>query len=314
MGTACFILLVYFTSYITLLLFSSTYQSFNMSSLRMISVSVVLSALTCVTIAQDLTQLIGSLSGTCQAAAGGLLTSEFGTCANVMGLVPVIGASGSVLAPFEDYVTSTCPTATCSDSVVASANAALQKGCSADIAKGVTTAIALATIVQNFSPIHGLLCSQYASNGTYCVLNLLGNLEKVTGKPVTVALAEGMLVQGFSALLPLLATAPKEIYCDDCGHALYTEISGIKPIAANSTAAPDSSKLVQATCGANFTDGKVPATIKQASSSSNSTSTGGYTASGSAGLAASSSTGSLTKPLSFVLASSTLFVYLLLSA
>ncbi|KAH9811033.1 hypothetical protein DFH28DRAFT_1063874 [Melampsora americana] len=287
-----------------------------MSSLRILSVSVVLSALTCVTIAQDLTQLIGSLSASCQAAAGGLLTSEFGTCANVMGLVPVIGASGSVVGPFGDYVTATCPAAPCSDSVVASAASALQKGCSADITKGVSTAIALATIVQNYSPIRGMLCSQYASNGTYCVLSLLGDVEKVSSKPITVSMAEGILVQGFSALLPLLATAPKEIYCNDCGHALYTQISAIKPVVAPSTPAPDSSKLVSATCGANFTDGQIPATVKQASSgSSNSSSTGGYTASGSASLGASASTaGSLAKPVSFAFISSALFAYLLLSA
>lgn len=124
-----------------------------MSSLRILSVSVVLSALTCVTIAQDLTQLIGSLSASCQAASGGLLTTEFGTCANVMVLIPVIVATGSVVGPFGDYVTATCPAAACSDSVVASAVAAIQKGCTADIAKGVSTVIALATIVQNYSSI-----------------------------------------------------------------------------------------------------------------------------------------------------------------
>lgn len=288
-----------------------------MSSLRILSVSVVLSALTCVTIAQDLTQLIGSLSTSCQAASGGLLTSEFGTCANVMGLIPVIGATGSVVSPFGDYVTATCPAAACSDSVVASAVASIQKGCSADIAKGVSTAIALATIVQNYSPIRAMLCSQYASNGTYCVLNLLSAVEKATNKPVTVANAEGILVQGFPALLPLLAATPKEAYCDDCGHALYTQIAGLKPVAASSTPATDSTKLVSATCGANFTDGQIPATVKQApaGSKSSSGSSGSYAATGNAQVAASaSSTGSLTKPVSFAFISSALFGYLLLSA
>lgn len=43
--------------------------------------------------------LIAGLSQSCQAAAGSLLSSDFGTCANIVGLVSVIGAQGSVVSP-----------------------------------------------------------------------------------------------------------------------------------------------------------------------------------------------------------------------
>lgn len=41
--------------------------------------------------------LVSGLSSSCQAAAGSLLSSDFGSCANIIGLVSVIGAQGSVV-------------------------------------------------------------------------------------------------------------------------------------------------------------------------------------------------------------------------
>lgn len=79
----------------------SKYDSFlpTLSSLEMkTSFAAVSLSLAALASAQSLGG-VGSLSSSCQAAALGLVTSPFGACANVGGLIGVLSASGSVISP-----------------------------------------------------------------------------------------------------------------------------------------------------------------------------------------------------------------------
>ncbi|KAG0141607.1 hypothetical protein CROQUDRAFT_281553 [Cronartium quercuum f. sp. fusiforme G11] len=239
-----------------------------MSTLRILSIAVVLSSLMTVTLAEDLAHMIASLSSSCKGATAGLVTSPFGTCANVMGLVPVIGAPGSILSPLADWVTSSCTIAPCSNSTVAEAVASIDKGCADDVAKAVPAAIAISSIVANYATIRQLICAQPTNNATSCVTALFTNIEKGTKKELNITTLESVIVEGLPALVPILAALPKDQYCDDCGKELYNLLTGIKatrpPGSSTTAAAPNSDGIASAICGSSFVDGKHPSTIHQA--------------------------------------------------
>lgn len=90
----------------------------------------------------------------------------------------------------------------------------------------------------------------------------------------------------------MLFVLKKEIYCDDCCHALYTQIAAIKPVWVACTPFTDSIKPVSETCGTNFTDGQILFNAKKASLKSSSIRIG------SASVAALSGTGCLATPIS----------------
>jgi hypothetical protein len=120
--------------------------------------------------------LASDLSSGCQAAAGGLLTSDFGACSNIVGLVSVIGASGSILTPltvsfpslqlyissksprtdflslsFQNWVSGVCSATPCTTDTLKQANQTVSTGCSSDIQKNSVIAVALQTIVSNYN-------------------------------------------------------------------------------------------------------------------------------------------------------------------
>ncbi|KAG0143642.1 hypothetical protein CROQUDRAFT_677505 [Cronartium quercuum f. sp. fusiforme G11] len=267
-----------------------------MISLRLISVAVALSALTSTTNGQDLTKLIGSLSSSCQGAAAGLMTSDFATCANIMDFIPVIGATGSIVTPFSNWVTTTCPLAPCSDATASAALTSINQGCASDIAKGVPTAVSLSSIVANYGALRTMVCAQYVSNSTFCATTLFSAIEKATTKPVTVTNLETFITEGFSSLVPLLAAVPNSQYCNACGKELYIDASKIKTVAKTSSAASASSNdaLTSSICGASFVDGQHPTSVRQATASNTTTSS---TLGGTSAVAdASKSSGSQFKP------------------
>lgn len=117
-----------------------------------------------------------------------------------------------------------------------------------------------------------MACAQYVSNSSFCATTLFNNIEKAENKNITIALLESILLNGFPAMLPLLAAAPKEDYCNDCGKELYILTSSIQAV-GNSSAASGSagtSKLVASICGASFVNGTPPSTVQQAASNNTS--------------------------------------------
>eukprot|EP00918_Siedleckia_nematoides_P055046 GHVU01120093.1.p1 GENE.GHVU01120093.1~~GHVU01120093.1.p1 ORF type:complete len:286 (+),score=17.64 GHVU01120093.1:98-955(+) len=281
---------------------------------RTLNIAMVL-ALTSTTVkSQDLTAIIGSLSSSCQSAAAGLMTTEFGTCANIMSFIPIIGAPGSIISPFSDWVSSSCPLAPCSNSTLTAALSSVSTGCASDITKGVPIAIALSSIIANYVPIREMACAQYASNSSFCAEALFTNIEQATKKNVTISVLENTLTQGFSTLIPLLAAVPKEDYCNDCGKELYILTSQIKPTGQSSSDAASASAkndvLVSSICGAPFVNGTPPSTVRQAASSNTTTNLSGTNAQPDT----SYNSGSQLKPSFFASISLVLVAYMSVSA
>ncbi|OAV93652.1 hypothetical protein PTTG_06324 [Puccinia triticina 1-1 BBBD Race 1] len=227
----------------------------------------------------DMKALIGNLSPQCQAAAGGLMTSEFSSCSNLMGLVNILGAQGSLLTPWNAWVDSVCGMPPCSTSTITTAATSVKGGCEADAKKGVAAALEMTTLVNNYETVRNALCLGYKSNHTRCASDLLANAEKAAGRPLTLTEVSGFLTEGVNSLTPVLSKMPKESVCNDCGHALVTVLtptSSMPGMAMNSTMAsmPMNGKSMAgsgvtgnltsgatAMCGASFADGKIPDTI-----------------------------------------------------
>ncbi|KAH9454157.1 hypothetical protein MJO28_007165 [Puccinia striiformis f. sp. tritici] len=241
----------------------------------------------------DMKALIGDMSPQCQAAAGGLMTSEFSTCSNMMGLVSILGASGSLLAPWNAWVDSICSIAPCTPSVVTTATTTVHSGCEADQKKGVPAALEISMLVTNYPVIRNALCLEYKSNHTRCASNLLASAEKASGRPLTLLEVSGFLTEGVNSLAPVLAKAPKENICNDCAHALTSVLapgSSMPSMASNSTMPPMAmnssmasmpmngtpskaagpTSAVATMCGASFADGKIPDTVTVANGTSSS--------------------------------------------
>ncbi|PLW25624.1 hypothetical protein PCANC_26497 [Puccinia coronata f. sp. avenae] len=252
--------------------------------LRFISLSLVATAAA----QMDMKALIGDMSPQCQAAAGSLVTSDFSACSNLMGLVNVLGASGSLIAPLDTWVNSICSITPCSASTIATAAATVQAGCDADAKKGVATALEVTALVPNYAAVRNALCLEYKSNHTRCASSLLTNTEKLAGRPLTLVELSGFLTGGVSSLAPALAKAPKEFLCNDCTHGLAATLSANASMSMNSSmpsmpmngmpmngTAHNMTSMtsgLSAVCGPSFDDGKVPDSIAISSgSSSNST-------------------------------------------
>lgn len=219
------------------------------------------------------TSLVAGLSSSCQAAAGSLLSSEFGSCANIIGLVSVIGSKGSVVPSLNTWISGICTSSPCSDSTLSTAQSSINTGCSDDVTKGTASAVSLTTIVGNYKPIRNMLCTQYVSNGTYCVPGILTDIQNASGKNISVTEVQGLLTQGSSALQTMLGNIPSGTYCTDCGKAIFIEASQIKANGTSTNATAASGSL-GSQCGASFVDGNLPSTVRIGSAASSAKNSG----------------------------------------
>ncbi|CAH7672199.1 hypothetical protein PPACK8108_LOCUS7008, partial [Phakopsora pachyrhizi] len=213
--------------------------------------------------------LTAGLSSGCQVAAGNLLSTQFATCSNLIGLVSLVSAQGGLLVPLTNWITGTCSANPCSNDTISSTLSALNSGCGSDVQKGVPAAIALNTVISNYNPIRDLLCTQYASNSSYCVPSIVGNVQNATGRNFTVTEILGIVSGRLSDLS--LSSIPSGTYCNDCGHALFTKSNSITVNTGTSnvsTASNGSSEAVAKVCGASFNDGRVPDSVRVAGSPS----------------------------------------------
>ncbi|EFP86854.1 uncharacterized protein PGTG_13236 [Puccinia graminis f. sp. tritici CRL 75-36-700-3] len=213
--------------------------------------------------------LASGLSPGCQAAAGGLLTSDFGACSNIMGLVSVIGASGSVIPPLTNWISGVCSASPCSADTLKQANQTVSSGCSSDIQKGSGITMALQTIVSNYNGAKDLLCTQYTSNSTFCVPSILGNVQTATGQNITISEVTSLLSGSMTPAGQAFANVPSGTYCTDCGHALVTQSAAFLASSNGGGSSGNASSggamsSISNTCGASFTDGKLPSTVRVA--------------------------------------------------
>ncbi|KAM0753677.1 hypothetical protein T439DRAFT_322565 [Meredithblackwellia eburnea MCA 4105] len=217
----------------------------------------------------SVTSALGGLSTNCQTAATSLLTSSFGTCVNVLGLVNVLSASGSIISPLNSWLSGAC-SQTCSSSTLSTASSTIESGCSTDIQNGTAIAVGLETLTTNYTAVKNVLCLQAVSNSTFCLSNLLTAVQTATGTNVTTSTVTSLLTDGVSSLTSLLSEVPASSLCTDCTHAMVSKLQ----VLASSTSTSSSSALsaVSSECGASFVDGSIPSTVQEASSSNSSSS------------------------------------------
>lgn len=213
--------------------------------------------------------LASDLSSGCQAAAGGLLTSDFGACSNIVGLVSVIGASGSILTPLTNWVSGVCSATPCTTDTLKQANQTVSTGCSSDIQKNSVIAVALQTIVSNYNGARDMLCTQYTANSTFCVPSILGNIQTASGSNITINEIVSLVSGNVTPAGKAFANVPSGTYCNDCGHALATQSAAFLAAAngGNSTTNSSATSAISTTCGASFADGKIPSTVRIAGQS-----------------------------------------------
>lgn len=125
---------------------------------------------------------ITSISASCQAAALTLVSSPFGACTDLVALVSVLSAQGSVIAPCKSkfsslddadetvntFLQGAC-SQTCSPAVLSSASSTVMTGCATDLSSGSSVARILSTLVSNYTLVKDVGCLQSTSNTSFCI-------------------------------------------------------------------------------------------------------------------------------------------------
>ncbi|GAA5878952.1 hypothetical protein JCM3774_000670 [Rhodotorula dairenensis] len=242
--------------------------------------------------AADASSLLSGISSSCQSSVSSLLSSEFASCADVSGLIPVLTASGSVISPIvctcsdswkqlrmivlmspdspqDSYLGTLCGSSNCSSSAIENATSVIDAGCASDLSSGNQLVTFARTVVANFNSVKEAVCLQQSSNSTYCVTDLLTKVQTALGTDITVSTLT-------SLNLSSLEKIPSSDVCDDCAHALTTKLV---PILDSSSSSSSGSSGSSASAGgaapsasAAAASGSTAARAKRATTSSASTS------------------------------------------
>ncbi|KAI9619541.1 hypothetical protein H4Q26_014306 [Puccinia striiformis f. sp. tritici PST-130] len=206
----------------------------------------------------DVAKSAAKLSPPCQLAASGLVTGEFGTCANIIGLVSILEAKESIVAPIDvspmpisspssqegslplghfAWVSGACSSAPCSKEGLATASQTIKTGCAADLKEGSVTAVAMYSILTHYDVTRDMFCTQYKSNSTFCLPYVLGNVESQSGEKMTLGEMISLITGKFTKadrsfmavptrltdllfLVSRFTVHPQSAYCNPCGQAI----------------------------------------------------------------------------------------------
>ncbi|KAH9473103.1 hypothetical protein Pst134EA_000183 [Puccinia striiformis f. sp. tritici] len=214
-------------------------------------------------------QSFSKLSTSCQLAAGSLLSGEFGTCADLMGLVSILETKESIISPINTWVTDACSGSPCDQASLAAASRVIRKGCATDLEEQSIAALALYSIITHYDATRDMFCTQHKKDGSFCLPSVLGNVEERSGEKITIAevvsLISGKITRADLAFL----SVSKEAYCTDCAHAIVSQsaamIDAIKkdPAGIKFEYAHDKHMhQVSDVCGASFEDRALPPTVQ----------------------------------------------------
>ncbi|KAF8161210.1 hypothetical protein B0H34DRAFT_796032 [Crassisporium funariophilum] len=199
-----------------------------------------------------------SLSAQCTAALSNVATNpDAAQCLSTSALVPIIagGASTSIVAPINNWLTSLCGAPACSNATIAAVTKNVTEGCSTELSITGFTADLLPSItalVQQYYPtVRKVVCLK--DGNTNCITQTLTNLEGVVG-PLTL-----------TNIIAMVGNPPTNIsstvLCTNCIKEAYNVISKDIPSIVS-----DAAPALQSQCGAAFTDGTTPAGILQSAS------------------------------------------------
>ncbi|KAI7949683.1 hypothetical protein MJO28_008504, partial [Puccinia striiformis f. sp. tritici] len=208
------------------------------------------------------------LSPPCQLAASGLLTGEFGTCANVLGLVSIIEAKQSIVAPIDAWISGACTSAPCSKEGLATASQMIKTGCASDLKQGTIAAVALYSVITHYDVTRDMFCTQYKENSTYCLPHVMDTVESQSGEKMTLGEMISLITGKFTKADRSIMAVPKHAYCNPCGQAIVSQsaimIDAIRKdpvgIPFNYTSSP-TVHLVSDICGPSFEPKELPDSV-----------------------------------------------------
>ncbi|PLW20282.1 hypothetical protein PCASD_19726 [Puccinia coronata f. sp. avenae] len=208
------------------------------------------------------------LSTSCQLAASSLLFGDFGTCANLLGLVSSFETRESLVSPINTWVSETCSLSACDQAGLAVASETIASGCRADLDEQSVAAVTIYSIITHYNATRDMFCTQNKQDGRFCLPSVLENVEARSGEKITVSgvisLISGKLTRADRAFLSI----PKETYCTDCTHAIVSQsaamIDAIRrdPAGIRFDYKPNQAvHRIADVCGASFEDGVLPPTV-----------------------------------------------------
>ncbi|GAA5828852.1 hypothetical protein JCM11251_005898 [Rhodosporidiobolus azoricus] len=209
----------------------------------------------------QLGSLTSGLSSSCASAAYSLISSDFATCSSLGSLLNVFLASGSIVTPVNNWLDTLCTSGNnCTDAAISNATNIIDQGCSAEVQSGQALITTVRTLVADFPQVRSAACLASTSNNTFCITNLLSSVQNATGTDITFDTVSNLDAS-------TLTSIPSSAVCTDCAHALITELSPVLGGNSSSTI----TGAIESYCGESFTDGKIPSTVEE-KTSSNSTS------------------------------------------
>lgn len=119
-------------------------------------------------------------------------------------------------------------------------------------------------LVANFPQVKKGACLASTSNGTFCITNLLENIQNATGTDISFETVSNLNAS-------TLTSIPSSAVCTDCSHALISELGPVFGANSSSTI----TGAISSECGESFTDGKVPSTVEEKTSSNSTSGNGG---------------------------------------
>ncbi|KAK8864426.1 hypothetical protein IAR55_001674 [Kwoniella newhampshirensis] len=234
-----------------------------------------------------------ALSTGCTGQIGGLALGDLGNCLRLTNLLPVLGASGSIVPALNTYLASLCSsdTPTCSNATLSSAQSSLTSDCASDISGGGTNAAevgALVTLIHDYPQVYAAACSRNSTTGDYCLSSTLSTIQNTTGTEISVSFVTGLLSGSNSSTSSLQQVFQSGGLCTQCVSGLYYEALQANSSIAGSTIGQG----LTSTCGAEFgttapntTSTNTANTTTSSTPASSSAASSGFVAAPFAGLA-----------------------------
>ncbi|KAI7944892.1 hypothetical protein MJO28_010587, partial [Puccinia striiformis f. sp. tritici] len=214
-------------------------------------------------------QSFSKFSTSCQLAASSLLSGEFGTCADLMGLVSILETKESIISPINTWVTEACSVTPCDEAGLTTARKVIRKGCAVDLEEQSVAAVALYSIITHYNATRDMFCTQHKEDGTFCLPSVLGNVEERSGEKITVAEVVSLISGKLSRADRAFIAVSKETHCTDCAHAIVSQsaamIDAIRKDSAGikfEHAHEQHMHQVSDVCGPSFEDRKLPPTVR----------------------------------------------------
>jgi len=196
-----------------------------------------------------------SISNNCETALTQVAANpDAGACLKVsalLGLGAVLQANSSIVEPVNNWVTSLCNAAPCSNATLAAAVTNITTGCSAEL--GSSSAASISTMVQQYYPTaRKILCLSDSGTNTNCITQTLTNILAVLGT-LSISNIGAVIVNAANT-----TSIPSNVTCSNCVKEAYNIFSEDFPSASSSLKSE-----LQSECGASMIDGSAPSGIVQ---------------------------------------------------